>query len=76
MASILNLLVNFSPIFLYQIGLDRYQAARQNEALGMGFSLYEGNLAAIDIKAKFGLQNSAFSSLKHCKMAAKVIFSL
>ena len=42
MASLANVLVNFKPVFLYQIGLDRYQAAHQNEALGLHYQLYQG----------------------------------
>ena len=42
MASLVNLLVNFKPVFHICIGLVRTQAICQNEALGLHSSLYQG----------------------------------
>ena len=47
MASLVNLLVNFKPVFHICIGLVRTQAICQNEALDLHYPLYQGILAAL-----------------------------
>ena len=47
MASLVNLLVNFKPVFHICIGRLREQAICQIEALGLHYLWYEGILAAL-----------------------------